>query len=306
MRALALLLLLILPRPAAAQVGVRGTAAIVPDSFAVGDVVLAAVRVRVPAGVRVEFPDTLSISGDYEGAGAPVLRSDTVDGAIEVTAGYPVTAWRPGPMQLPDTPVRLITEQGIDTLLVSFGEARVASVLPADTAGIAPRPAKDVLGANRVWWPLLVGLLVAAALAALAFAYWRRRRKRPVPVPVVATIPPRIAALALLDRVRGEHMIENGELKRAYTVIAEALRMYLEANDGAWGTDLTTTEISVLLSLRQIDAWEALDVLTRADLVKFARAVLPAATAFEDVDRARGWITHFGPAEPETEPAEAA
>ena len=55
----------------------------------------------------------------------------------------------------------------------------VVSVLPADTTGVQPKPAKDVLGPDRLWWPWI--LLAALILVALALAYWwwRRRRARP-------------------------------------------------------------------------------------------------------------------------------
>ncbi len=294
-------LLALLPANVLAQAAPGGVqAAIVPDSLTVGEVVHAAIRLRVPPGVRVAFPDTLPMPRDAEGAGARELRTDTVDGQLELTAVYPVTAWRPGPLRLPPTSVLVLNETGTDTLAVTFAQARVRSVLPADTAGIEARPARDVLGGTRVWWPWLVGLLALLALAALALWAWRRRRRRqPAPF-LVPAVPPREAALALLDRARALRLVENGELKRFYTLVAEAVRDYLDALDAAWGADLTTTELANALAPRHDEVRPALDALRRADLVKFARMRPDPKTAYDDWAAARAWVESFALPEPET------
>lgn len=291
---IALVLALVAPVPAGAQ-NVTARAAIVPDSITVGAMAHAAVRVEVPAGVRVEFPDSLLLPPDGEGAGLPDVRSDSTATGTALTAAYPITAWRPGTLRIEPVAVRLITESGVDTLMVGFPEVTVVSVLPADTAGIEPKPVRDVLGAERVWWPLLVALLVALALAALALLYWRRRRARSGALEdfIPPGTPPREAALALLDRVRTLRLIENGEIRRAYILMAAALRHYLAALDPAWGPDLTTTELAVLLRRRQVRAEPALEVLARSDLVKFARARVAEGRAHEDLAAARAWVSEF-------------
>lgn len=294
MKRLLLIVSLALAAPAAAQrAGVETQAAIVPDSLTVGTVVHAAIRVRAPAGVRIEFPDTLGMAADAENAGVPTMSRDSSNGTITVTAAYPVTSWRPGRLQLPPATVRLVSDAGVDSVEVRFQEIDVVSVLPPDTAGIQPRPARDVMGGVRVWWPLLVALLVALALAALALWAWRRRRREaPDMVPAPAT-PPRETALALLDRVRTLRLIENGEIRRAYILISEAVRGYLESVDPAWGMDLTTTELRAMLAVSGVDGDPALRVLDHADLVKFAKMRIDADTAQRDLIRSREWVAGF-------------
>jgi len=297
--ALLVLATALLTTPAAPQPsGTEVRAAIVPESLSVGDVVHAAIRVRLAPGVRVTFPDTLPVSGNVEGAGARTIRSDTTGGSLELTATYPITAWTPGMLQLPSTSVQLLTERGQDTLLVEFPEAQVVSVLPADTSEIEPRPARDVLGGDRVWWPWLAGIAVLLALAALALWAWRRRA-RPVGEATPAPgMPPRQAALALLDRARTLRLVENGEVKRFYSIVSSALRMYIEAVEAAWSADLTTTELASLLPVeRSHETRPALEVLMRADFVKFARARPDSNTALADWSAAREWVERFGPDE---------
>ena len=304
-RALLIAIAACLPCAAHAQrPGATVRAAIVPETLSVGDVVHAAIRVRLSRGVRVEFPDTLPTSGDVEGAGARVLRSDTTGGELELTAAYPITAWKPGVLQLPTAQIRLLTEGGQDTVNVEFAEAQVLSVLPADTSNIEPRPARDVLGADRVWWPWLAGLLLALLLAALGIWIWRRRKRPGEETVFVPDMPPRQAALAMLDRARVLRLIEAGEFKRFYSIVSEALRMYIEAIEPAWSADLTTIELASLLLDRGAEVVPALEVLTRADLVKFAKARPDAETARGDWSSARAWVERFGPQQ-ETVAAEA-
>ena len=93
---------------------------------------------------------------DVEQAGRYTVRVDSSGPSRVATIAYPLAAWRPGDYQLPPLPIRMIGA-GTDTVLaVDLPSFEVSSVLPADTAGIEPKPAKDVLGANRLWWPILL------------------------------------------------------------------------------------------------------------------------------------------------------
>src|SRR5690606_3793554 len=139
--------------------------AVTPDTIAVGDVFHAAVRVDVPPGFRVELPDTLPVSGDLENAGRRRDLAEPLEGGGErLTFAYPLTAWRPGPIELPEIEARLVGPgESPRPLAIRLPSGVVRSVLPADTAGVQPRPLKDVLGADRLWWPILVGLVLALA-----------------------------------------------------------------------------------------------------------------------------------------------
>src|SRR5688572_16574126 len=78
--------------------------AIVPDSITVGDVMQAAVRVHVPHGATVEFPDSLVLPPELENAGERTLQVDTTTEGIEIIALYPLAGWRPGAHAMPAIP----------------------------------------------------------------------------------------------------------------------------------------------------------------------------------------------------------
>ena len=200
----------------------RVNSAVVPRTITVGDVFQAAIRIELPGGTAVAFADSLALPADVETAGRRVIQVDTTaEGRIAFTAAYPLTAWRPGDVTLPATRVvvrpppgdrpQQQTTQRDDTISVTFPAFDIESVLPGDTTGIEPKPAKDVLGANRVWWPFLVAGAVLLALLVSLYV-WRKRRRPALVVAPTAVVPPRERALAALEAARASGMVERGEL----------------------------------------------------------------------------------------------
>jgi hypothetical protein len=283
----------------------RVNAAVVPQTITVGDVFQAAVRVELPAGTAVAFADSLSLPPDVETAGRRIVHVDTTtEGRVTFTAAYPLTGWRPGDVELPATQVVVRpplgdgpgrqTESRDDTISVTFPAFDIESVLPGDTAGVEPKPAKDVLGANRVWWPYLVaGAVVLALLAALYI--WRKRRRPDAVAAPVPAVPPRERALAALEEARAAGMVERGELKEFYTAVTDAVRAYVEALNVGWGRELTTSELAGRMRGTGIgpDALSLVAMLGSADLVKFARRRPAPSEAHAEWGAARRFVESF-------------
>jgi hypothetical protein len=281
------LLLLCIAAPAAGQ---SHQAAVVPRTITVGDVFHAAIRVDSPADADIIAPQSLALPADVEMAGVREVRVDTAGGVRRITLIYPLAAWRPGAYTLPDLSLSVATSEGERAVAVQIPPFEVASVLPADTAGIEARPAKDVLGGSRIWWPFLV-LLLLAALAALAWWVWRGRRRPQAAIAAVVRMSPRAAALARLDELAASGQIARGDFRAFYATLTETLRHYVTTIDPDWGVDLTTRELSA--RMRSAGHAEALDltrILGTADLVKFARATVAPAHAAADLEAARAWV----------------
>ena len=301
MKRLALLLLaLAWPASLAAQSVSTG---ISRDTIRVGDPVRVLVRIDgIPGGTEIILPDSLSAMDDVENAGGLRLRRDTVPGGqTRITAAYPVVLWRPGEIALPTVPMLVRTGARERTMQITLPAINVLSVLPADTTNIEAKPPKDVWGANRVWWPWILALLLLAAAAA-AYWWYRKRRVPAVVVPVVPVADPRERALRELQRIRDLRLIEHGEFKQHYFRVTEVLRIFAEANEPDWSTDLTTDELAPRLQ-RRPDAALLLKLLRSADTVKFARRVPTVTEARADLDDAEGWVGSFNR---RAEPAEAA
>ena len=303
-RCVLLLLVLCAARPVAAQ---SVATAVVPQGITVGDVFHAAVRIQLPPGADIQAPDSIALAEDLELAGRMEIRYDSVNGGRAATILYPLSAWRPGDYQLPTVRLRVTTDGGGSDLTVALPSFTVQSVLPQDTTGIEPRGAKDVLGANRLWWPILLALLLALLLAIALYMWWRRRRPAPEEV-IEPVVPPRESALAQLDALAREGLLERGELRIFYIRLTEILRRYAATVDTRWSTHLTTSELAHQLRAfeRAGDAADLVRILGSADLVKFARARGDLAAARSHLDDTRGWIERVGQVEPVAEERRAA
>jgi hypothetical protein len=269
------------------------------DTARVGDVVPVVIRVPLAEGERVLWPDTLPLEGStLENAARVRAWADTLDdGSLAGTAAFAVTPWRTGELALPE--VRLQVAGGGESpreVQLELPALTVASVLPPDTAGLQPRPPRDVLGANWAWARILALLLLAAAVLAGLVIWWRRRRpKEQVAAPQQPRVPPRERALALLGEARDAGLLERGEMKEFYTRISVAVRGYAAALEPTWGEDLTTTELLGRFRT-QVGIQPASDlrqVLAPADQVKFARRVPDSGTAVAEWEAARSWVAGF-------------
>jgi hypothetical protein len=286
----------------------RAQGAVLPQTITVGDIFHAALRVDLPPGASVIAPDSLPLPEDLEAAGSREIRVDTAGGLPRATILYPLAAWRTGSYQLDPVTVQVIGNDASMAMLVSLPEFTVSSVLPADTAGVQPQPAKDVLGANRLWWPLLLALLLAAVVATAVYLWWRRRAK---PEPLPAAVPmvlPRAAALQRLAEIEAAGYIENGDMKPFYEQLTETLRRYAATARPEWSVDLTTSELAeqaryAASASDAAECSELLRILAGADLIKFARGRAARDEARYDLNAARAWIERVDSAE--SEPASA-
>jgi hypothetical protein len=299
MRRMLLVLMLALTSQAGAQT-VR--TAISRDTIRVGDPFRAVVRIDVPAGSDIVLPDSLTPTADVENAGKVRLQRDSASGNLRIVASYPLTAWRPGPLPLPGLSFTVKSAQGERAMAVELPGIDVVSVLPADTAGIEPKPPKDVLGGNRLWWPWLLALLLLLALIAAAVWWYRKRRRAQATEIVLPLIMPRERAIEELDRIAKAGLIERKEFKQYYTLVSEVLRRYMQTIQGEWSTHLTTDELKGKLAAVP-ETKSALAVLSQADMVKFARSIPDDVTAARDLERVRTFVLEYPAPVPETVPA---
>jgi hypothetical protein len=278
-----------MPALGAAQ---NAATAVIPRDIYVGDVFHAVVRLDLPVGARAVVPDTLLAGDALEPAGRVEILSDTLaGGGTRLTALYPLTVWRTGPSELEPARIRILTDGGERIVTATFPSFEVTSVLPADTTGIEPKPAKDVLGGERIIWPWLLGGLILV-LAALAFYLWRRRH-RPRAALRHLDFDPRAAALAALADARGEQLARMRAWRLLYIELADALRFYAAASYPVLGRDRTTLELGRAMGttpLAEDDARRLIALLEHADLVKFARRDADADTALADWRAARAWV----------------
>jgi hypothetical protein len=264
----------------------------------VGDRFGVAVEFEVPAGGELLIPDTLDVSGDVENAARKRVQIDTTQsGSLHYLVTYPITVWRPGTDTLPPITATIRANGTERSLRVDLPVVIVTSVLPADTSNLEPKPPRDVWGANRLWWPIILAAALGVALIALLIWWWRRRRRQTTVEPVVTmpAVTPREWALRELERLTAARLIERGEVRLFYIELSEILRKYLALLDNAWSTDLTTNELSDRLIASKVTPGLLFTLIDRADLVKFARHRPPLEQGKRDLEAARAWVDYFEP-----------
>lgn len=152
---------------------------------------------------------------------------------------------------------------------------------------------KGPIKARPALWPWLL----AAALAWAAWRAWRRWKSRALapdgaPLTQAPALPPEeIAALAIAE-LRSSGLWENDQAAY-YLRLTDILRVYLEARYGQPVTAMTSVEVERLVKARAQDlqiGGGVRELLTRADLVKFAKAKPGADDGPRDADLALGLI----------------
>jgi hypothetical protein len=152
---------------------------------------------------------------------------------------------------------------------------------------------KPPLKARPALWPWLLAAALAWA-AWLAWKRWRARRLAPDGTPVGAApiLPPEeIAALAIAE-LRASGLWESDQAAY-YLSLTDILRAYLEARYGQPVTAMTSVEVERLVKARAQDlqiGGSVRELLSRADLVKFAKAKPGPEEGPRDADLALGLI----------------
>ncbi len=251
-----------------------------PDTVTVGDRFRSAIRLDLPRGARVAFP-ALPTTDTLQQVDSVTVRTDS---AGAVTAVYPLVAWVAG--ITPGAVVRaevLLPDGQRAAYRIALRLPFVRSVLPADTAGLRPKPPKGLVPIPlvREWWRLL--LLAVALLAALGVIFWLYRRLRRGRTTL---LDPRAEALARLDEIGARADAVGGDAREFYTAVVRVLRVYLASLDSRWGEHLTSRELLAALARSGVapDRRERLErMLEEADPARFG----PARTGAE---RARPFL----------------
>lgn len=148
---------------------------------------------------------------------------------------------------------------------------------------------KEPLKARPALWPWLL----AAVLGSLAWYGWRRWKNRRLapdgtPIPTEPALPPEIVAERAIAELRGSGLWETDQIAY-YARLTDILRQYLESRYGQPVTAMTSVEVERLVKARaqSLQTGGAVrELLSRADLVKFAKAQPGAKEGPEDADLA--------------------
>jgi len=326
MRSLASLLALALTAvPCAAQ---SFQATLSRDTVPMGEVFELRVRVPVPAGSVVYFPDTVASTAVLESHATVSWEAEAASGGATLTLTYPVIAWGAGLIPVPgfdvfvapsgpgapdapglpggshigawnDAPTRgaarvqpmRVPRRGVWVPPV-FGEEQME-------AGAEPMPAADVVGANWHWPSIALGFLFAAGLVALGVRELRRSALEGARERAGATwtaAASRRDALEQLDALLAERLTAAGRTQELYTRSSGIVRRFVGRMDPALGADLTSSEVAGRLQGRTNGRHgpALFREMITAEIVKFGRARPGAGEAETHIRSLREWIAACG------------
>jgi hypothetical protein len=309
------LLTLAVPRPASTQV-VGQSFELVPETAnpTVGDSVTLRFRVRLDE--RDLLFDTIPQTVGTLPPGVRILSvekmSRTPDRIFHGRAR--IAFYRPGKQPIPIFGLPFMRAvKGVQraTLASDSAFVEITPLLPAGN-----QPLKDIVELERrpvSLIPLLALALLLTAAAASPALIRRRRRRLPVlpepeaPAETVAPTPYQIA-LDRLEAVEGERWPSRGNVAAHYEAVAQILRQYLEEAEDVGACERTTSEL--LWALPPYLSRAGLrdrchDLLSEADMVKFAKVRPGDAAAADFLQRARHLLGAWHQARPAEESVDA-
>jgi hypothetical protein len=278
-------------------------------SIAVGDPLTLTIEVDAEPGIEVRMP------GHGESLGPFTVRSvqsrpdipDAAGARRRWTDTIVLDTFDSGDLEIPAITVPFSDRRNEATTGTVESEISaqplVVTVRTMIEGDFDPASVRDIKGAAEVpvpgrwrwlWWA--AGLAAAVSVAALAVARRLRTAAR-APQPVV---PAHVWALAELDRLAADALVERGEVHNFYSRLSDIVRRYIERRFGLMAPERTTEEF-----LRELqggsdlhdDQQALLAVFLRAaDLVKFALVRPGAVEAAAALDSARGFVRQTIPA----------
>ncbi len=305
---------LLYSQPVAAQVGGQSFE-VVPETArpTVGDSVT--VRFRVRLDERDLLFDTIPVIVGVLPPGVRILSveklSRTPDRIFHGRAR--LAFYRPGKQPIPTFGLpfmRAVKGVSRATLASDSAFVDITALLPAGNPAL-----KDIRELERRPSSLLplMAMVLTLVAAAAGYAVRRRRRRPPPPLPPepaaepIAPMPYGIA-LARLEAVERERWPARGNVAAHYEAVAQTLREYLEAGENVGACERTTSELLWALppyltrgGLRD----RCHDILSEADLVKFAQVQPGEAGSADFLRRARLLLESWHEARPAEESADA-
>ena len=223
------------------------------------------------------------------------------DGTRTTSQQLEVTLFAPGEFETPDLPLSIRLPDGsVERLSPTPVRLTVVSVLSGDDETLrdirAPADFSIPLWEQLYFRILLLNVVAIVFLAVVGLTFYRRTRQgHDTAAPADQYRAPWEVAFEELDRIESLHLPRDGRLKEHYALVSRALRVYLQsAHLGEIGpvdaVDMTTDEIGAALkssALSYENTVEVVDLLTEADLVKFANDTPPEAQAHAALARAR-------------------
>ncbi len=252
----------------------------------------AAMLIGSPNRLIVTGPATLQ-SVDF--SGLDTLTQLVITGEVSDSSfgesrqiSLPFSVYDSVGLSIPGLPVTVSGERSVTNPV-----ALVVDFPPMDSTVYSYR---DIRRERATWSDytvyLAIGAFLLMAAAAGTWYYLYGRRKSPAEVVMPAEVPPHERALRDLDTLAESEAAD----KPYYSTLDRILRRYLEGRYEIPALERTTAEVTGLMRERGLPHEGLPELLDEVDLVKFARAELPASRRGESLEGVREFVRITRPA----------
>lgn len=219
---------------------------------------------------------------------AQVTRTEVIPNKIH----FEILPLAAGNLDFPSLNITLDSEK-YGRLNIQSPPVSIAVVNPAEGSTASP-PLRDIKGPVSAGLNPMIFVWALIVLAGAGLFWYAKRRQRPGPTPPPAE-PPRPAHEIALEKIEEAHRnyLKNLDIMVFYWNLSLALREYLGRRFGIDAMERTTSEIFSEMRKNSVDSkacGRAREILSAADLVKFAKWAPAPGEVDQDLARARAFI----------------
>ena len=255
-----LIILLLLPSALFAQLSVK----VDSTNILIGDQINFSIKANVFEGENLPyFTDTI---GALEIVSKSVLDSTKTDEGWQLIQNYVLTAWDSGVYYIPSIQFKSFVSDSIAILVNTIEMAEDAELKDIKAPIHTPITFEELS-------PYLLALLILSLLIYAIRWYFKNRKITQVETETFKrVVPPYEIALNELEKLNAKKLWQEDNVKEYYSELSEIIRTYIENGIGTPAMEIPTQEILFQLHQKGIDNTKLKELLTRADLAKFAKA----------------------------------
>ena len=262
--------------------------------------------------VQTEIDTTVATIGDIlnfsiftTGSGTDPVRVSSIDQSevmeirnqlwVNNTLELEIVFWDTGSFSIPSIDVIFLNSDSTEKLIMKTDPMDIVIVSSADPKSTgAMKPVKDPVPVSSPL-PVLMILLVCLIIITLAIMIWlniRYKRERLLNRVFETLSQPDEVALEKLDNLKSS-LNGDFDIKEFYVGLSYILREYVEYSLFIKALEMTTEDIRLSsnrlpYSEQEITGW--LDIMERADLIKYAKMLPDHGSLQDDMGRAESFV----------------
>lgn len=260
----------------------------------IGAVISYQVWARAAGERQIDFPAWQLDTTEFQIRSIEPLNGEYRD---DFGREYQITVWDTGRLVLPEHPVEIREADGSGQFIMWTDRIPLqvnSTLLAGGQGGLRPIKGPVPVSMPLPWRTIILISTLVLLLTALPLL-WRKRQRneKQQNETVVPTEPPDKIALAKIEHLEVKKIWESGQFKEFYYLVSYLLREYIENSIYFKTLEMTTTEIAALHDIIDVDRKlfsEILALLSRSDMIKFARQIPTGDRCRSDLELARQFV----------------